>query len=150
MDSELGRALVATGTSNQWSMLDGVTTKVNKRLPKDQQVTPKQLDTFLKQVGDEELRQNGIWRTSFGAKYMPIIVVNTGLGRILRLCNGAQPPCSCGALNNREDKFLSSQAYNAGRHALVASPHKASCGLWTPPQTSHLHSWRRGFTDANA
>uniref|UniRef100_A0A6T8I8D6 Uncharacterized protein n=1 Tax=Hemiselmis andersenii TaxID=464988 RepID=A0A6T8I8D6_HEMAN len=150
MESELGHALASTGTSNQWSMLDGVTTKVNKKLPKDMQVTPRQLDAFLQQVGDAELRKHGIWRTSFGAKYMPIIVVNPALGRILRLCNGAEPPCSCGALNQREDRFLSSHAYNAGRHALVASSHKASCGQWTPPQTSHLHSWRRGFTDPNA
>ena len=36
---------------------------------------------------------------------------------------------------------------SAGRHASTQSEHIASCQLWKPPSTGHLHSWRRGFSD---
>jgi len=42
-------------------------------------------------------------------------------------------------------QFLSSTAYNAGRHGIDMSSHKPNCLLWTPPSAGHLFSWRRGF-----
>ena len=42
MESTLGQALAGTGTSNNWSTLEGVTTKVGKRLGRV--VNPKEID----------------------------------------------------------------------------------------------------------
>ena len=41
------------GTSNSWSTLDAIATKVGKKL--DRVISPRELDNFMIGVGDEEL-----------------------------------------------------------------------------------------------
>ena len=154
-DSDMGRALAACGTSNSWSTLEAVAKKVGKRM--GQAVTPRELDDFMEGVGDSALQQHGVWRTSFGKKYMSIVLVNVAFGRALaaRGATSAPPTCSCGATpssssgsdkqGDAASRYFGSHDYNAGRHSTTNSIHKASCLLWRPPTTSHLHSWRRGF-----
>eukprot|EP01043_Picozoa_sp_COSAG02_P075333 COSAG02_NODE_15486_length_1156_cov_2.068416_1_plen_171_part_00 len=158
MDSELGRALAACGTSNSWSTLEAVATKVSRRAGR--KVTPRELDVLMRGVGDATLLAHGIWRTSFGQKFMPIITVNTAFARSAAAADGEQWACTCGATpaaasggavaqkrQKDSDRFFGSQDYNGGRHASTASVHKGQCLMWRPPTTGHLHSWRRGFDD---
>ncbi|CAN0028309.1 unnamed protein product [Ectocarpus sp. 12 AP-2014] len=143
----VGRVLREVNTSNQWSTLTGVLTKVNKRLPAEQQVDARTLAGLLTSEPAAELARNGVWTTSFGAKYMPIVVVNRAYARKVAQ-GGEQGRCSCGEggrSGSGSSRFFGSQDYNAGRHALEASAHNAGCLCWTPPTTGHLHSWRRGF-----
>ena len=86
MNSELGQALSQCSTSAQWSTLDAVATKVSKKL----KISPRELDEFMVSVGDEALMEYGIWRTSFGAKYMPIVLVNTAFGRAFQRIKEAE------------------------------------------------------------
>lgn len=151
MDGELGHALAASGTSNAWSTLEAVAVKVSKRVGRT--VSPRELDDLMVHAGDKALLSRGVWRTSFGAKYMPIILVNPAFGRTAVAASEAEPMCSCGAgtgdhvRDDRDQKrYFSSQDYNAGRHAVTTSKHKASCLMWRPPSTSHMHSWRRRFS----
>ena len=51
MNSDIGKALSLTGTSNTWSTLDTISIKIGKRLVK--KITPKELDDFMLQVGDK-------------------------------------------------------------------------------------------------
>lgn len=158
-DSELGRALLQAGTSNAWSTLDAVANKTSKRLGRS--LSPKQLDAFLKEVGDQRLNEYGVWRQGFGPGYMPILVVNPAFGRAAKAAVGGVV-CSCGpgvsdpaamvskhgrAAAEQVQRYFASQDYNAGRHSSQdKSEHKPTCLLWRPPTSSHLHSWRRGFT----
>lgn len=167
MCSELGRALAACGTSNSWSTLEAVAGKVSRRLGR--KVTPRELDALMVGAGDSALLKRGVWRTSFGKKYMPIVVVNTAFARTAGATAGTaaeQWACSCGAApttatgrggrggaatkaraQRDAGRYFGSVDYNAGRHACTASVHKGHCLLWRPPTSGHLHSWRRGFTD---
>ena len=162
MDSELGRALAACGTSNNWSTLEAVATKVSRRAGR--RVTPRELDALMCGVGDDVLLAHGIWRTSFGKKYMPIVTVNTAFARSAAAATSEQWTCTCGAApapmavtggggaaakkrQSDSERFFGSQDYNAGRHACTASVHKGQCLMWRPPTSGHLHSWRRGFAD---
>lgn len=141
----VGRALRDVNTSNQWSTLTGVLTKVNKKLPARQQVDARTLAGLLTSEPAAELARNGVWVTSFGAKYMPIVIVNRGYAR--KVAQGEeQGCCSCGQggpSGSGSSRFLGSQDYNAGRHALEASAHSLSCLRWTPPTTGHLHPTSR-------
>ncbi|CAM9770296.1 unnamed protein product, partial [Sphacelaria rigidula] len=146
-ETPVGRALRDVNTSNQWSTLTGVLSKVNKKLPARHQVDARTLARLVTSESAAELARNGVWVTSFGAKYMPIVIVNRGYAR--KVAQGEeQGCCSCGQgerSGSDSSRFFGSQDYNAGRHALEASAHSLSCLCWTPPATGHLHSWRRGF-----
>lgn len=159
MESDLGRALAACGTSNSWSTLEAVAAKVSRRTGR--RVTPRELDELMLRVGDAALLAHGVWRTSFGKKYMPIVCVNTAFARSAAAAAGNQWTCTCGAAGTgasggcalaqnhkkQTERYFGSQDYNAGRHACTASVHKGQCLMWQPPTSGHLHSWRRGFAD---
>ncbi|CAM9983670.1 unnamed protein product [Ectocarpus sp. 12 AP-2014] len=146
-ETPVGRVLREVNTSKQWSTLTGVLTKVNKRLPAEQQVDARTFARLLTSVPAAELARNGVWTTTFGAKYMPIVIINRAYAwRVAQ--GGEQGRCSCGEggrSGSGSSRFFGSQDYNAGRHALEASAHNAGCLCWTPPTAGHLHSWRRGF-----
>lgn len=148
MDCDLGRALAACPTSANWSTLESVATKVSKKLGRP--VKPRELENLMVAVGDEELRLHGIWRQSFGAKYMPIVVVNRAYAQAVRAA-GDKPCCTCGAVakdaGKANERYFGSHDYNAGRHVCTASAHKPNCPMWCPPTSGHLHSWRRGFQE---
>ena len=140
-------------------MLTGVLTKMNKKLDAENRISdPQRLVSFLKSVGDKDLNANGVWWTSFGSQYEPIMCVNPAFGRARALERAASTEgtarCTCGggggAAGAKEaavnHKYYESHDYNAGRHAPTTSTHVATCVQWQPPTTSHLHSWRRGFS----
>ena len=56
---------------------------------------------------------------------------------------GSNPGSNSG---NNAERYFQSLDYNAGRHATSNSAHKFNCLLWRPTNSSHLHSWRRGWT----
>ena len=147
METPVGIALREVNTSSQWSTLTGVLGKLNRKLPANQRVDARTLVSLLVSEPAESLARNGIWITQFGDNYMPIVLVNRSYARKVAL--GADEGCSCGfggdGARNSNARFFGSQDYNAGRHALEASGHRRDCLEWTPPTTSHLHSWRRGF-----
>lgn len=150
MDCRLGRELAASSTSANWSTLPAVAKKVSKRL--GWTITPRELDAFLIAVGATELEMHGVWRHSFGKKYMPIIVVNPACGR-QKQAHGMV--CKCGVAagakaakeGGRATRCFRSHDYNAGRHSATISSHKISCPMWIPSDAGHQHSWRRGFED---
>lgn len=153
MEGDVGQWLAACGTSNGWSTLEAVAAKVSKRAGRT--VTPRELDTLMVAVGEETLLSFGIWRTCFGTKYMPIVVVNPSFARAAQEALKAGRPltgCTCGATAPRDVQrdvqrnLGGSHDYNAGRHACTASAHKGWCLSWRPPSSGHLHSWRRRFT----
>ena len=89
---------------------------------------------------------------------MPIVIVNRSYARTMKEFASASEnassstlACSCGVSpecsERAYERYFLSQDYNAGRHASTQSKHKASCAMWQPPSTGHLHSWRRGFTE---
>ena len=83
MHSDIGQALASTGTSNGWSPLDAVASKISKKISKT--ISPRELDTFIRSVSEAELIRNGVWVTRFpGKDYMPIVLVNTAFGRSAR------------------------------------------------------------------
>ena len=51
MNSDIGKAMSLTGTSNTWSTLDTISNKIGKKLSR--KITPKELDDFMIQVGDK-------------------------------------------------------------------------------------------------
>ena len=57
MDSELGQALAAVGASNQWSLIDGVVTRIVRKGVK---TTFEQLNSFLKATPADELASHGV------------------------------------------------------------------------------------------
>ena len=50
----MGVALASCGTSNAWSTLDAVATKVGRKM--NSKVNPRDLDNFMVQVGDKQLQ----------------------------------------------------------------------------------------------
>ena len=86
MESDLGRALSLTSTSNSWSTLEAVAAKVGRRLGRP--ASPRELDNLMKSAGDEELLRSGVWRHSFGDKFMPIVLVNPAFARALANSSG--------------------------------------------------------------
>ena len=131
-------------------------------------VSLKDLDNFLISVGDSDLTKIGVFRHSFGndTKCTPLILVNPAYGRAMRVAesNGNdnsedtkkdEYTCTCCTKDSSEynstaseKKYFHSQEYNAGRHSSTQSKHKLNCLRWNPPNTGHLHSWRRGFTNS--
>lgn len=148
MDSELGKALTQTSTSNQWSLISSVfVRKVARKLKRP--IDERSVVAFLNSIESEQLNQNGIWKEKTGRDL--IICINPAFGRArsaeraLGRDNQA-PKCTCNHRQvKRQDKYLSSSDYNAGRHASTASEHIGSCGMWKPSSSGHLHSWRRKF-----
>ena len=142
-------AVKAVSTSNQWTTLPGFVTKVNRKLPPGTPpTTPRALADLLASVTADELRACGVWLTWFGADYMPIIATNPAYARArAAVGSDAAVVCSCGAGGDggSTGNFFGSNAYNAGRHSSESSGHKANCLCWSPPTTSHLHSWRLGY-----
>mmetsp|Transcript_10991 Transcript_10991/g.15259 ORF Transcript_10991/g.15259 Transcript_10991/m.15259 type:complete len:229 (-) Transcript_10991:136-822(-) len=94
-DNPLWQALCST--SNSWSLLSAVVTKINQRLARSSfksqyssssdpavnnvTVDPKNLVKVLDTVGKEILKMHGIWYHSFGSKYQPILCINPVYGR---------------------------------------------------------------------
>lgn len=129
-------------TSNQWSLLDKVLTKLNKKLPEP--ITARELGTFLQEIPDKELDRYGIWVHAFGPKYAPIICINPAFGRA-NDSSGLNRPCKCKITSSTPTHFFSSHNYNVGRHESTSSSHIATCSKWYLPTAGHLHSWRRGY-----
>lgn len=157
MDSPVGRGLCSVTTGNSWSMADSVAKKLSRKLPTGAApVDARGLASFLRSVGDEQLRQHGIWWHSFSDKHIPIVLTNPAYARARRKeleeRGVASTACSCsgapgGKPASTEARYFGSHDYNAGRHAPTQSKHKATCAAWSPPTSGHLHSWRRGFDD---
>lgn len=153
MDSVLGRALCQVSTSCQWATLSGVVTKVNKKLAVEEHVDARSLVAFMASINKEELNNAGVWVHSFGAQFQPIVIMNPARARARRTekdsTTSGVPTCTCscggGAPADTAGRYFASTDYNAGRHAVEGSGHRPNCACWTPPTTSHLHSWRRGF-----
>merc|ERR1711971_931000 len=81
------------------------------------------------ELGTEVLRCHGIWRTSFGPKLMPIVIVNRSYhARSCTATNGETSEnslmCSCSIKGRESSRYFTSQAYNAGRHSSTQSEHK--------------------------
>lgn len=143
-ESALGRAIMDTPTSASWTTLGGFTEKVARKLKT--RITLRQVDEAICTLSQEEQQKLGIWRTSFGLQFQPILCVNPG-ARKAGAVNGNSCTCDAKGGHTKEEamnRFFNSADYNAGRHEVASSNHKANCALWTPPKTSHLHSWRRG------
>jgi hypothetical protein len=164
--------LSTCSTSKSWSTLDAVANKMSRRLGRA--VTPRQLDAAMVSIGDAALLQLGIWRKSFGTKYMPIICINPSFRLAIESQrttdskiqstsdkpNSSSAECSCHQNQSRANRctsndqnsieshkrFFGSHDYNAGRHKPDRSVHKPNCVLWRPPTSGHLHSWRRPFS----
>lgn len=146
MESAVGQAMLQVSTANQWTTLSGFVSKLKRKLPANTvRPSARELATLLASIPSDELQSNGLWVTSFGAELMPIILTNPAYARARRA--GAGEACSCGVIETADTsaRFFGSHDYNAGRHASTTSAHKANCMCWTPPTTSHLHSWRRGY-----
>ena len=156
MDTDIFNALLKVNTSSQWSTLDSVLIKLNKFL-KTKKIDARTLGKILFSIERDKLNKNGIWITSFGKDYMPIILTNRAYARARSVCGGSHDVCTCGvenhensavvSTNKKMNKYFKSMDYNAGRHATDNSIHKANCLCWTPPSSGHLHSWRRGWND---
>uniref|UniRef100_A0A7S4R141 Uncharacterized protein n=1 Tax=Ditylum brightwellii TaxID=49249 RepID=A0A7S4R141_9STRA len=85
-------ALCASSTSNSWSLLSALVTKVNQKLARDSSsslnlkksivtVDLESLAALLDTIGKEILKAHGIWYHSFGPKYQPILAINPVYGR---------------------------------------------------------------------
>ena len=145
----MGCALRTVSTSCQWATLPSVVTKVNKRLAAGDCVDARSLAGWLASVDEAELSRAGVWVQSFGTRFQPIVLTNPACARALEAQDrSSEPVCSCsrtGPAGEDAGRYFGSTDYNAGRHALQVSAHLPNCACWTPPTTSHLHSWRRGF-----
>mmetsp|Transcript_101025 Transcript_101025/g.261610 ORF Transcript_101025/g.261610 Transcript_101025/m.261610 type:complete len:149 (+) Transcript_101025:102-548(+) len=147
MDTPLGTALCTVSTSNQWSVLDAVLKKVNKKLSADHQASAAALLAFMDEIGDEGLKSHGIWRQRVGNT--TIVCTNLSYARARRenaAAGRVEGACSCKmAADNSAQRYFGSHDYNGGRHASTQSKHHGSCLLWQPAPSGHLHSWRRGY-----
>jgi hypothetical protein len=145
-------ALRAVSTSNQWSVLESLLPKVNKKLQQidHSKASAQDLCDLLHDTDARILELHGIWKHGF-SKGM-IVCTNPAFARA---CQAREyqlgSDCTCGAGSGHRDtdgnRYFESHDYNGGRHACTQSKHIANCPLWRPAPTSHLHSWRRGFED---
>ena len=146
--SPLGRAVAATGTANQWSLLEALVPKVNRHL-QGGAATLQDMEALLASCSADDLRMEGIWVQDLGHK---IICVNRAYASARRSevssSGAAAVACTCGASTGSGRTNFTSTNYNAagGRHETTASLHNGRCPCWRPSPTSHLHSWRRGYT----
>lgn len=155
MDSHpLLSALSSVSTSNQWSVLESLLPKVNKKLDKNShpKATSQELSGLLHDLDEHTLELHGVWKHGF-SKGM-IVCTNPAFARACQSREGLGTKCLCGAGKGHRDSagseqryFKSHDYYNGGRHASTQSKHVATCPLWRPAPTSHLHSWRRGFEE---
>ena len=153
MDSPLGACLRTISTRNQWATLPSVVKKINKKLSSQAAVSVSALAVFLASIDPDELNDAGIWVQSFGKKYQPIIITNPAYARSRQQGRHDMAyVCTCPQNQNcrkqgSNGRYFTSMDYNAGRHHVLSSDHLGNCPFWTPPTTSHLHSWRRGFDE---
>lgn len=149
MDTPYFEAVLKVSTANQWTTLAGFVTKVNRKLHSDVKPTDsRQLANLLSSISPEELKRNGVWLVSFGGTVPPIILTNPAFARARREAadsDAEQCKCSFDSQNSRSKRFFGSNDYNAGRHHTTTSVHVANCPCWSPPTTSHLHSWRKSY-----
>ena len=145
MDSELGRALCQTSTSNQWALISNVfLQKISRKLGRP--VGESSVVQFLNETESRELMEHGIWKEKAGSSW--IICINPAFGRARREPSKAHTQCPCNKSTlQRATKYFNSTDYNGGRHACTASKHIGSCCHWRPPTSGHLHSWRRSYND---
>jgi hypothetical protein len=127
-ESVLLAALAATSTSVQWSTIDDVLAKMQRRAPGGVtgRATPNSLATLLESTPSDVLAAQGIWVTSSGRKHQPIVITNSAYAIA---CAEGRTACSCGA-----------------QACATATPHQPTCPAWEPPTTSKLHSQRRGYS----
>ena len=145
-------SLSLVSTSNQWSVLESLLPKLNKKLDrvKSAPATLQELTELLVCTDDDVLLLHGIWKHGFGNSM--IVCTNPAFARACAV-NGLvlNKVCSCGVGEGHRDmdhkRYFQSHDYNGGRHASTQSKHIANCSMWRPAPTSHLHSWRRGFGD---
>lgn len=149
-DHPLLTALSSVSTSNQWTVLESLLPKVNKKLRRAEQseVNTSDLCEMLHNIDERTLELHGVWKHGFSKG--TIVCTNPAFARAC-LARGMHlgKDCTCGAgcghRNTDEKKYFNSHDYNGGRHASTQSKHIANCLLWRPAPTSHLHSWRRGY-----
>ena len=151
-------------TSKQWTTLSAFVNKVNQKLKQNNpKVTVREAASILLSADQNELKKYGIWVTSFGPKFMPIVITNpahyrfyqslqsvsdeTDRNNIIIECTCSARPTIAQKNMEKDRRFYESQDYNAGRHSTSQSSHVVNCLLWAPPTTGHLHSWRRGYDD---
>ena len=153
MESDLGVALQAVRKSNHWSLINAVVIAVNKKLKSTSNVPVSvvMLTDFLASFDAKDLQSHVIWVQSLGAN--PIVCVNPTFVKAAQKHRLSDEPealvqCSFCVGGNTSAvanaRYFGSHDYNAGRHAATNSRHKANCLLWRPPESGHLHSWRRG------
>ena len=121
-------ALSATSTSMAWATLDDVLTKMRTSAPNgvSARVTQRSLARFLESTPSDVLESAGIWVTSFGPKYQPIVITNS---EFASACREGGNACSCSTGANG------------------ATQHQPGCQVWSPPSTSKLHRKRRSYTE---
>ena len=150
-ESALFSALCHTGTSNQWSLLPSVLSKLNRRLPPGTKpATEQDLLGLLGGIPAEELQTAGVWIEWCGNS--ALICVNRAYGATRakeKQANAgkAAKQCACGTKAATERTDFGSCSYGAagGRHATTQSRHLGTCPKWALAPTGHLHSWRRDF-----
>ena len=143
-NEEFLQALARHGaTSNNWSLLSSVLSKVNRKTGKP--INEERAWDILTSVSKEYLRKRGIWTAAFanGICVNPVYARQRAVEEKNSTAMGSE--CTCSSHIERKDGYFSSHCYNGGRHACTNSSHKANCALWNPPASGHLHSWRRGF-----
>ena len=69
-------------TSALWTMLDTVVQKLNKK-SSPKMYSSKEIDRILVKAGETILLKHGIFRNSFGVKYMPIVLTNPSFAKAL-------------------------------------------------------------------
>ena len=147
-------------TSNQWSVMESIIPKINKKLKssnhnnRSSTITSQDVYDELDALDMETLELYGIWKHGYGTG--TIICINPIFARVNQSRKYVLSDiCICGAGRGHRDstsndkKYFESHDYNGGRHASTQSKHKANCNCWRPAPTSHLHSWRRGFKDGD-
>ena len=147
---ELLLNILSIGTSNQWSLLAPVVTKLNNKFL-DRKLGPiseQDFLTLLEQTDENLLKHHGIFLHRL-SKTCTIININRAYGyqrqKEIQASGKISVKCSC-AMLIRDENYFGSHNYNGGRHACTASLHRGSCPLWLPPSSGHLHSWRRGHS----
>lgn len=158
-DVQMIEAVSGVSTNVQWSTLGAVAKKMYTR--QSESCTPEKVRALARQLRHQPvdvLALNGVWLHDFGEQYQPIVITNAAYRRARAQLpptgdgGGTPVPCTCGANTaagggglGAEARYFTSMDYNAGKHALHNSGHKANCPQWSPPTSSHLHSWRRGY-----
>ena len=82
-DQEIIKLLASISTSNNWSVLDSVLKKINIKLKSAsfKTIGARELGQILTTLPEEYLMSFGIFVTSFGLKFAPIVCINPAFGR---------------------------------------------------------------------